>query len=212
MDQFRLFLFSLFKLLYRIQHIGLSDDVVPLEHTPSFPTSNAHDHGLADSEASVVARRRPPQIVEQETDIFEISCLAGIAPLFYWKNRLEGIPVPLALGEGAQMAEWAIYLGPVFPEAVEKLLLTPIPDLQNSFMLTELSESDLRKQYPKAATSLVLYVLKNAQALPWDTRWIEPLITELAAPVESKSIIRLACDELARLGRADAPRLKGLAS
>ena len=130
----------------------------------------------------------------------------------YWKDRLEGIPVPLTRDEGAQMAEWTIHLAPVFPEAVEKLLLTPIPDLQNSFMLTELSESDLRRQYPKAAAALVLYVLKNAQALPWDTRWIEPLITELATHAESKPTTRLACDELARLGYPDAPRLKQLAS
>jgi hypothetical protein len=130
----------------------------------------------------------------------------------YWKDRIDGIPVPLTRSEGAEMAEWSVHLGPVFPEVIEKVLLTPIPDLQGSFLLTELSESDLRKQYPTAAASLVLYVLKNAQALPWDTRWIEPLITELATPAESKPTIRLACDELARLGWADAPRLKRLAS
>ena len=46
--------------------------------------------------------------------------------------------------------------------------------MQGSFMLTELSESDLRKQYPKESSALVLHVLKNAASLPWDTRWIEP--------------------------------------
>jgi hypothetical protein len=130
----------------------------------------------------------------------------------YWKDRLEGVPVPLTQREGAQMVEWSIHLGPAFPEVVERILRTPIPDLQGSFMLTELSESDLRKQFPKAAASLVLYVLKNSAVLPWDTRWIDPLITELAGLVECKPTVRLVCDELARLGWPDAPRLKGLAS
>jgi hypothetical protein len=128
----------------------------------------------------------------------------------YWKDRLEGIPVPLILSEGEAMAEWSIHLGPVFPQVVEKVLLTRIPDLKNSFMLTELSKSDLPKRYPRAAASLILYVLESASGLPWDTRWIEPLITELASSAEAKPHIRLACDELARLGYPDALRLKRL--
>jgi len=130
----------------------------------------------------------------------------------YWKDRLDGIPIPLTQREGAQMAEWSIHLGPAFPQVVERILLTPIPDLQGSFMLTELSESDLRERYPKAAAALVLYVLQNSVTLPWDARWIDPLMTELAASVDAKPTIRSACDELARLGWADALRLKRLAS
>jgi hypothetical protein len=79
-------------------------------------------------------------------------------------------------------------------------------------MLTELSESDLRKQYSNESAALVLHVLKNAHALPWDTRWIEPLVGELASRSESKPNTRLICDELSRLGYPDAQRLKKLAS
>jgi hypothetical protein len=56
------------------------------------------------------------------------------------------------------------------------------------------------KRYPKAAAALVLYVLKNADRLPWDTRWIEPLISELDSSAEAKADVGLIRDELARLG------------
>ena len=130
----------------------------------------------------------------------------------YWKDRLDGIPVPLTEKEGEEMIEWSIHLAPVFSEVVADALVTSIGDMQDSFMLTELSESDLRKQYPKESSALVLHVLKNARAFPWDTRWIEPLLTELASSTESKPNTRLICDELARLGYPDAQRLKNLAS
>ena len=130
----------------------------------------------------------------------------------YWKDRLEGIPVALTEKEGEEMVEWSIHLGSVFSEVVANVLLTSIPDMQGSFILTELSESDLRKQYPKESSALVLHVLRNARAMPWDTRWIEPLVTELASSTESKPDTRLICDELARLGYPDAQRLKKLAS
>jgi hypothetical protein len=129
----------------------------------------------------------------------------------YWKDRLDGIPVPLTVQEGQEMVEWSIHLGPVFPDVVANALVTPIPDMQSSFMLTELSELELRKQYPKESAALILHVLKNALALPWDTRWIEPLITDLAASSESKPNTQLICNELARLGYPDAQRLKKLA-
>jgi hypothetical protein len=47
--------------------------------------------------------------------------------------------------------------------------MRPVPD----------SLSDLRKRYSKESTALVLHLLKNARDLPWDTRWIDPLVTEL---------------------------------
>ena len=129
----------------------------------------------------------------------------------YWRDRLEGIPAPLTLPEGEQMAEWSIHLAPVFPEVVDKILLTRIPDLKSSFLLTELSESDIPKQHPKASTALTLHILKNANSLPWDTSWIEPLITGLASSAEAKPDLRLICDELARLGDPNAFRLRKLA-
>lgn len=118
----------------------------------------------------------------------------------YWKDRLDGIPVPLSQREGGEMAEWSIHFGQVFPEVVEKVLLTPIPDMQGSFMLTELSESGVPKRYQKAAAALVLDVLKNAVGLPWDTRWIEPLLAEFASTGEATEDVRLIREELARLG------------
>jgi len=130
----------------------------------------------------------------------------------YWKDRLDGIPVPLTEKEGEEMIEWSIHLGSVFSEVVANAIVTSIGDMQGSFMLTELSESDLRKQYPKESSALVVHVLRNARAFPWDTRWIEPLVTELASSTESKPNTRLICDELARLGYPDAQRLKKLAS
>lgn len=130
----------------------------------------------------------------------------------YWKDRLDGIPVPLTVREGEEMVEWSIHLGHVFPDVVASALVTPIPDMQGSFMLTELSELDLRKQYPKESAALILHVLKNAHALPWDPRWIEPVVSALASSTESKPNTRLICDELARLGYPDAQRLKKLAS
>lgn len=128
----------------------------------------------------------------------------------YWKDRLEGIPAPLTQREGEQMAEWSIHLASVFPEVVAKILLTRIPDLKSSFLLTELSESDIPKQHQKAAAALTLHILKNANSLPWDTRWIEPLITGLASSPEAKPDLRLVCDELGRLGDPSALRLRNL--
>ena len=128
----------------------------------------------------------------------------------YWRNRLNGIPVPLTEREGEQMAEWSAHLEPVFPEAVEYGLLTPVPDLKNSFLHTDLSESSLPSRYPTAVAKLVLYLLKNATSLPWDTRWIEPLVTQLASISEARVTVGLICEELARLGVANAGRLRSL--
>ena len=55
----------------------------------------------------------------------------------------------------------------MFPEVVEKVILTPIPDMKDSFILTELSESDLPKQYPKASASLVFYIQNRPSNVLW---------------------------------------------
>lgn len=128
----------------------------------------------------------------------------------YWKNRLDGIPVRLTELEGEAMAEWSNHLEPVFPEVVEKLVLTPVPNMKNSFLLTELSESNLPKRYPQPTAAVVLHVLKSANSLPWDTRWVNPLFQSLSPSAEAKTDLRLICEELGRLGYADAIRMKRL--
>lgn len=39
----------------------------------------------------------------------------------YWRNRIQGIPIPLSADEVGRMAIWVVYLEPVFAEAVDAL-------------------------------------------------------------------------------------------
>ena len=52
----------------------------------------------------------------------------------YWERRVQGMPLPLDSHESAAMLEWALNLGPVFPEAVDLVCAGPTPDLGNSMV------------------------------------------------------------------------------
>ena len=128
----------------------------------------------------------------------------------YWRDRVEGIPVQVTESEGGDdRVEY--FSQDRVSEVVDRILRTPIPDLNGSFILTELNDSDPPQRHPEATASLVLHVLQNTNSLPWDTRGIHPLVRKLAASEETKATVRQICDELARLGDTTAAELRKLA-
>lgn len=126
----------------------------------------------------------------------------------YWQNRIDGVPMPLEVGEIAEMVEWALAFKASFPAVAEKIYRSPKPKVEHGFVYKELSESEIIKLHPEAAAALVLYLLKIDFAPVY---WFEPLVKiveDLKSFDDAKHILREICGELARLGYPGAGNLR----
>jgi len=127
----------------------------------------------------------------------------------YWRNRIEGIPLPLSASEVGRMVIWAVHLEPVFPEAVEAVRASPSPNLQLDYIFYALAQSDVGNRYPDSAARFLLHLLRNQTAPFWGCDEVEKVVQKiLTAPPANKEDLLLACDELARLGCGNAAHLK----
>jgi hypothetical protein len=52
----------------------------------------------------------------------------------YWEWRISGILAALSSKEMDKMVEWAVFSHSVFPEVVEKIISSPAPSLENTFL------------------------------------------------------------------------------
>jgi hypothetical protein len=126
----------------------------------------------------------------------------------YWQNRLDGVPMPLEVGEITEMVEWALSFKESFPEVAEKIYRSPEPKAEHRFLYDELSKSGIITLHPRAAAVLVLYLLKSNFTPVY---WFDPLVKivqNLKVFDDAKEVLRQICGELARLGYPGAGDLR----
>ena len=111
------------------------------------------------------------------------------------------MPLPLDSHESAAMLEWALNLGPVFPEAVDLICAGPHPKLGNSMVYYSIAESELLKQRPEAAAKLLAFLAAGEQGRAiYDLDQLRNAVEKLVALIPSDKLLRPLCDDLARLG------------
>ncbi len=126
----------------------------------------------------------------------------------YWQERLEGRPLPLSAEETAEMVEWAIELGPVFPDVVELICKSPYPGFDRSMAYYGLVKSELLKEYPDAFAELLYFLAAGEKNRPvYDLDQLYKAVAELVDLIPKHPRLRPLCDELARLGISDAATL-----
>ncbi len=78
----------------------------------------------------------------------------------YWKNRLQGVPEPLApeSGEVEYMLGWLPDLTAVFPEAVALATCMPQTPLRHSSVIYELKTRRLSQNHPEAVAQLLIHL------------------------------------------------------
>lgn len=81
----------------------------------------------------------------------------------YWKNRLQGVPIPLDFDEVARMLSWLPHLTAVFPDAVSLaicMLKLPISPLERGYgVIKEVAENDsLVQDYTKEIAQLLVHL------------------------------------------------------
>ncbi|MGO9442989.1 MAG: DUF4020 domain-containing protein [Terriglobales bacterium] len=119
----------------------------------------------------------------------------------YWRQRLQGIPLPLEPAETGLMLEWVLNLGPVLPEVVELICAGPYPTLQHSMLYYSVAESALLKQYPDAFAKLLAFLTagENRREI-YDLDRLTRAAEELITLIPSNPVLRTLCNELVRLG------------
>ncbi len=128
----------------------------------------------------------------------------------YWQSRIQGIPIPLDPAESGEMAEWSLHLEPVFPEVVEKIIDSPAPHLEHSFIYYELPQTELPKLYPTPVARLLLYLLRESTAPIYDYDRIDNVFEQLILGSVDRHILLDICDALAKGGYEGANRLRKL--
>jgi hypothetical protein len=127
---------------------------------------------------------------------------------YYWRTRIEGIPVPLAVSEASQMAEWAIWFKTSFPDAASNVYRGPVPKLEYSILFEELSESDLLVRHPVTVARFVVYLLKNRVLPLYSFDSVEKIVYGLRPSPDTRNDLLEICQQLAELGHPSAGGLR----
>lgn len=128
----------------------------------------------------------------------------------YWSNRIGGVPVPLSQEEINKMAEWAVWLKPVFSEVVEKICESDAPKLEYGFIYRELAEKTFATSHPVALTRLLRHLIPHVQLPFFEFNEVDELVRNLIGTEAPTNELLLLCDDLARLGYSKADELRRL--
>jgi len=128
----------------------------------------------------------------------------------YWSNRIGGVPVPLNQKEINKMGEWAVWLKPVFSEAVENICGSIAPRLEHGSIYRRLAEKTFAKSHPVALTRLLCHILPATRGplYYWDD--VEALVRGLAETDAPREELLQMCDDMANLGYSKAGELRML--
>ena len=127
----------------------------------------------------------------------------------YWQSRLDGIPLPLDRAESKHMTYWALALRECFPEAVERISKSPIPQIRHSYIYEELSNSEILKLHPSTAANFVLLLLHNRVCETFG--YFDPVVkvVQMLKPAQGiKGTLLAICQELAEQGFPGARLLR----
>jgi hypothetical protein len=128
----------------------------------------------------------------------------------YWERRLTGVPLPIDTGELGEMVEWSLHLGPMFPQAVEKICRSKASHLENQFIYHSLAETNYATAHPVALTQLLKHLLRASQQPFFQCEDAENLVRNLIQPSVATPDLAQLCDDLARLGCPRAAEIRGL--
>ncbi len=128
----------------------------------------------------------------------------------YWQNRIEGIPVLLAVSEASAMVDWTVCFKGSFPEVAENVSKGPVPKREHFFLFEELSESDLLTRHPGAVARFVFYLLKNRIAPLYYFEPLLKIVDGLRQFPEARNDLLQICQQLAELGYPNAGTLRSL--
>jgi hypothetical protein len=125
----------------------------------------------------------------------------------YWSDRLTGVPVRLSQGEIGEMVYWAVDLGPVFPDAVEKIRASDPPRMEHTHIYHDLLARDFAAKHPVPLTRMVSHLLSNAAEPFWQCADVEGLVRKLLQTSAPRGQLLQICNELATLGCPSANEL-----
>ncbi|MBA7637251.1 hypothetical protein ES703_44889 [subsurface metagenome] len=125
----------------------------------------------------------------------------------YWEERITGVPVPLSQDEIEEMVCWATELGPVFPDVVNKICTSNPPKLENTRVYHDFQKKDFATKHPAPLTRLLVHLLPNTAEPFWQCEEIEELVRTLLQTTAPRDQLLQVCNELARLGCANANEL-----
>jgi hypothetical protein len=75
----------------------------------------------------------------------------------YWQGRLQGVLATLDEAEIRKMLGWLPHLDSAFPDAVALAVRSPAIQIEHSFTLVALRESDLVTRFPEETAELLIY-------------------------------------------------------
>jgi hypothetical protein len=128
----------------------------------------------------------------------------------YWQNRIEGIPMLLAVSEASAMVDWTVCFKDSFPDVAENVYKSPVPKREHFFLFEELSESDLLTRHPGAVARFVFYLLRNRVAPLYYFEPILKIVNGLRPFPEARNDLLQICQQLAELGYPNAGTLRSL--
>ena len=126
----------------------------------------------------------------------------------YWTERLTGVPRPLSDEEKQWMVQWARRLGPVFPQAVEKVCAVPVVLDRSRLIFYDLRTSDLVTLHPTPTARLVHHILRNLPELLYECGFVDEVVRRLLETGADRSALLSICEEMARLGCRTAADLR----
>ena len=81
----------------------------------------------------------------------------------YLDSRLIGVPVALSTEETKSIADWCLYLGSAFPDAVQRIVQMPLKGVFAYGIIEKLLKNSALEKYPQAACAYVNAVLKGEE-------------------------------------------------
>ena len=128
----------------------------------------------------------------------------------YWEARTTGVPRKLSPGEATAMIEWLVRRPELMDEGVDLALRSPSPSKSDRLIYFQLKEKDLASKKPAAVSRLLLHLVANADALPYDCGYLDELVRRLIDAGADRAVLRGICEFMGRLGCVGASQLRAL--
>jgi hypothetical protein len=100
------------------------------------------------------------------------------------------------------------HIGPSFPEAVARILASPTPIDNHSFIFRDLVGTEYPDHFPTAVAKLTLHLLRSNFGALYDLDQVDTIVRKLAASSIDRTDLFGICDELARIGYPGAKASK----
>ncbi|MCX6639148.1 MAG: DUF4020 domain-containing protein [bacterium] len=121
----------------------------------------------------------------------------------YWDLRLKGKPKPLGNDEIKEMIEWLPYLKPVLSDAIDRIVKSEPPVINESLFYRKIIDKGLVEYAPDAIAKLLLHLLPVVPNTPWICNQLKTILDSLSKlKIEAKDLEKLR-NHASRLGCLD---------